>query len=499
MDDPGETTPRKTAPSETRTDVTQLASSRISDRCDFADGKLPLSVVTGSVDSPLTVSTQGDVDDGCSRTLKNPRACLAELPNELLIHIFKYMDGHCNKRHLACLSRTSKNLKRFADELLYKTIRITDGLLFPKILTLLEKNASLAMTVKSLTLEPPQGFQQPKFEMPKILDTIPNIQSLTIIAWQSYMGGMAPNPLETLSTRLLNYFTLRELSIQAGMSLENLRLLLSLPFLETLDCRQGDIRSSPEDWKPLVPKSKVRSLTIDEFCNVETTSQIISSVESLEHFSFDNRAGCCEACKSWQPIMQSLAMHEASLESLEIVHNDCIDFRTASTFKDFLRLHTLKLNLDYGLEKLPDSPSLRSMLPERLRKLCIASWYILSNKVSVPYYYEELLSLQGHNSLKSLRIDLLSGPLTLPRTPPTQLRLSTVVDTLQKAIIQVEVWKEEYPCMVPVVGSLRDWEDALGRDDYDSSSDAHNEENTSDEEDSETGRSETSEPDLDED
>jgi hypothetical protein len=216
---------------------------------------------------------------------------------------------------------------------------------------------------------------------------------------------------------------------------------------------------SAASWKPLVPKSNVRNLIIAQFDNLEIISQIVSSVQSLKHLGLHHSSSKImgSSSASWYTIAQGLLTHKDTLESLEIRHDGYVDFRSWGTFHDFSKLGALTLNLVYTDSKRLEESILAEMLPEGLRELtvsvCLHSLYM----ERVNGYFEEFLGLKEHSHLKFVKINLIGNALI----SPTGLRLSTVVDTLQKSGIRVQVWQSRYRNLDPVVSSLQDWEDQI--------------------------------------
>jgi hypothetical protein len=152
-----------------------------------------------------------------------------------------------------------------------------------------------------------------------------------------------------------------------------------------------------------------------------------------------------------------LATHKDSLESLEIIHTGSVDFRSLDTFRGFPRLRVLTLSLHYGGHLQAEEPSLTGMLPEGLHKLSILIWPSWPIEETAPSYYQEILGLKDHNHLRFVKIDVQSKLIV----SPTGVRLSTVVETLQRSGIRVEVWRDDTENMTPVMSSLKEWEDLI--------------------------------------
>jgi hypothetical protein len=457
MDDPGKTAPRDAALPEIRGGNTHLAFDDVSDLYPSVDDHLPLSASKSFIDGPAAASARNRVHYDCGSTLRNPRACLVELPDELLVRIFKFAeDIPYYQNPLISLSRTSKKLKVLADELLYKSIKIKDGSFFPKVLATLKKNAHLAIPVRSMTLEFAANAKDGQLKVHRIPDVVPNIRDLTIKIFGRYGHVISGDSLRALKSKLWDYPTLKELDISVAINLTLFRHFLSLPFLETLKCDLPDSVQSPAPWKPLVPKSNVRNLKIAQLDNFEIISQIVSSVESLKHLGLHHSSSqlLTNCHVSWYTITQSLLTHKDSLESLEIRHNAMIDFRSWGRLQDFSKLQALTLTFPYARLERSEKFSLAGMLPEGLRELSVFAWFC---SAFIDGYYEELLSLKEHSHPKLVKIDVW-GLLVVPATG---LRLSTVVETLQKSGIRVEAWQSGITSLTPVVSSLRDWEDQI--------------------------------------
>jgi hypothetical protein len=462
MDDPGGPAPRDAALPETHGGDTHLVSGRVPDPNAFFNGKLPPSASKNFIDGPAAASARHRVQYDCGSTLGNPRACLVELPNELLVHIFKLADDPHDRSSLTCLSRTSKKLKVLADEVLFKSIKIRDGLFFFKILATLKNNTDLARSIRSMALEFADNLEDRRIELTKLLDIVPNIRNLTITMFGTYCDSLSDRSLRVMKHNLCDYPTLRELNISISISSKAFRNFLSLPLLETLNCYLLEDVPSPDPWEPLVPKSKVQHLEIFGLDNLGMISQALSSIESLKHLGLHHWAsGYMIEPVSWKTVEQGLILHQGSLGSLEMVHNGSVDFRSCGTFQDFSKLGALTLSLDYGGHEQPDKPSLRGMLPEGLHKLTILMWPSWTVEEMADCYYKEVLGLKEHSHLKFVKIDLHSKP----SVSNTELRLSTVVETLQKSGVGVEVWKEGTEKMTPVISSLQDWEDQSDSED----------------------------------
>jgi hypothetical protein len=462
MDDPGGPAPRDAALPETHDAYTQSDLSYPRDLYAFADERLSLSDSKSFIDGPAAASAGNRVHYDRGSTLRNPRASLAELPNELLVYIFELADDGKDRSSLTRLSRTSKNLKAPADELLYKAIQITDDS-FSKISATLEENANLAALVRSVVLEfISKDVQDRGTTLQKLLDIVPNIQSLTLEIRWSYHDLVSDHAMRGLKNKLWIYPTLKELTLSISISLTVLRTFLSLPFLETLNCYLLDGVSPPESWEVLVPKSKVRHLEVSGLDDFEMISRVLSSIESLKHLGMHEwMGGKMDDPVSWDGIKPGLATHKDSLESLEIIHTGSVDFRSLDTFRDFPRLRVLTLSLHYGEHLQTEEPSLTGMLPEGLHELSILIWPSWPIEETAPSYYKEILGLKDHNHLRFVKIDVQSK-LTVSSTG---VRLSTVVETLQRSGIRVEVWRDGAENMTPVISSLQDWEDQSDSED----------------------------------
>jgi hypothetical protein len=468
MDDPGGPAPRDAALPETRGYYEHLASRYV---------QLSPSARKIFFDDLIAASTTDYMDDYRSCTPKNPKACLIELPNELLVHIFKFADDRYKRRSLTCLSLTSRKLKVLAAELLYRSIRIKDGSFFPKILATLKKNAHLATSVRSMTLDFSVKAQDSQIKLHRLPDIIPNIQDLTIMLSGRYRNALSGDSLRTMSSKLWDYPTLKELNICVSINLALFRHFLSLPFLEILSCDLPDSVQSTAPWKPLVPKSRVRNLIIAKLDNFETISQITSSVESLRHLCLAHSSSkhLMDPSVSWSTITQGLLKHKESLESLAVLHDAKVDFRSWGTFRDFPILEDLAFTLDYASDELPEEPSLLEILPKRLRMLSVDVCPLWPEEEAAGFYYKELLSLKEHHHLEAVKISL-RGRLVVP---PTEPRLSTVVETLQNSGIRVELWRGRSTSQViEVVKFLRNWENELEVEDEEEQyiSDGENEE-----------------------
>jgi hypothetical protein len=452
-----------------------------------------LSIGKGSADSPPAVPTLNYPHNACSRTLKNPKACLSELPDELLIYIFRCFNRLDNQRCLAHLSRTSKGLKLIADELLYGTIRIRARSVFLKISRTLRGNARLARSVKSITWRLAQNLENPECDLRDLLRVVRSIQSLTIGTMCGLISDTVWYRTMLRNFGLWNHANLTKIRILTEIGFVPLRYFLSLPFLETISCRlKNDTpSSSAAAWEPFVLKSKVRNLMIHDFNDYEIISQIVSSVMSLKHLGLhywsSEHGFQSTGHVSWHPIAQALATHKDSMESLKIVHAGCVDFRALGSLQDFPKLKTLKISLETGRIPYLGKPSLAEMLPKKLRKLAIVVWPTWTSKMSAHFHCQELLALKEHSSLEFVKFDIRSQPVV----PPTQLRFSTVVQTLQDAAIRVELWENGREELIPAVSSLRDWEDRLRFESFVNDSDDENEETTSQEEDSEIDQSDS--------
>jgi hypothetical protein len=451
MDDPGGPASRDAALPKTLGDYEHLASRYV---------QLSPSARKSFFDDLLAASTRDYIHNYCGRTLKNPKACLVELPDELLARIFRFAENTRYYRNpLTSLSRTSTKLKILADELLYKSIKIKDGSFFSKILATLKKNAHLAIRVRSMTLEFAANAKDGQIKVHRIPDVIPTIRDLTIKISGRYSHVLSGDSLMAMKSKLWDYPTLKKLNISVSINLTLFRHFLSLPFLETLKCDLPDSVQSTAPWKPLVPKSNVCNLTIAQLDNFQTISQILASVQSLKHLGLQHSSSGhgTRHPVSWYTIRQSLLTHKDSLESLIVEHDGFVDFRTWGRFQDFPKLEVLTLSLSYASRERPEEPSLAGMLPEGLCELTVSVFLSSLFAQLVEGYYKELLSLKEHSHLKSVKIRLNGDPVI----SPTGLRLSTVVETLQTSGIRVEVWEGSYRNLDPVVSSLQHWEDQI--------------------------------------
>jgi hypothetical protein len=458
MDDPDGPAPRDATLPETRGDDTHLASDRVPDPIAFADRKLLSSASKSFIDGPAAASTRHRVNYDCGSIPRNPRACLVGLPNELLVHIFELAADRWDRSSLTRLSRTSKNLKAPADELLYKSIQITDESFF-RLSATLQENVHLAALVRSVVLIfRARDAQERGTTLQNLLDIVPNIQSLTMGMQWSYRNFISDHSLRGLINKLWIYPTLKELTMSISISPIVLRNFLSLPFLETLNCYLQEGVRPAEPWEILVPKSKVRHLEISGLDDFEMISGILSSIESLKHLRMHEWLGRnMYDPASWDGIKSGLATHKDSLESLEIIHIGYVDFRSLDNFRDFPRLRVLTLSLNYGEHGQAEEPGLTGMLPEGLHELTVLMWPPRRIENKAQCYYKEVIGLEEHNHLRFVKIDLRSK-LTVS---PTGVRLSTVVETLQRSGIQVEVWRDGTKNMTPVMSSLREWEDLI--------------------------------------
>jgi hypothetical protein len=467
MDDPGGSAPRDAALPETRDGNTHIAS-----RFD----QLSPSAQKNFIDDLVAASTINYVHHAYNRILKNPKACLIELPDELLVRIFKFAGDRYNRRSLTRLSLTSRKLQVVAAELLYRSISIEDGSFFPKILATLKKNAHLATSVRSMTLHFEVKAQDSQIKLHRLPDIVPNIRVLTIMLSGKYRNALSGDSLRTMSSKLWDYPTLKELNICVSLNLALFRHFLSLPFLEHLSCDLPDSVQSAAPWKPLVPKSRVRNLVIAKLDNFETISQITSSVESLRHLCLAHSTSqhVMDPSVSWSTIAQGLLTHKDSPESLAVPHNAAVDFRSWGTFRDFSKLKVLTFILNYASYELPEEPSLLEILPERLRMLSVTVCPSWPEKEAAGCYYKEVLSLKEHRHLETVKI-VLRGKLVVP---PTEPRLSTVAETLQSSGFQVELWKNDFNQIFEVVSFLRNWENELEAEDEEEQyiSDGENEE-----------------------
>jgi hypothetical protein len=457
MDDPGGPAPRDAALPETRSGDTQLASGRVPDPIAFADRKLLSSASKSFIDGPAAASAGHRVHYDCGSIPKNPKACLIELPNELLVHILKFAEDFPSYRNpMISLSRTNKQLKVLADELLYKSVKIKNGSFFPKILDTLKKNAHLAIPVRSMTLEFAANAKNGQIEVHRIPDVVPNIHDLKIKISGRYGQVLSGGSLRAMKSKLWDYPTLKNLDISVSINLTLFRHFLSLPFLETLQCDLPDSIQSAADWKPLVPKSSVRNLTIAQLNNFDTISQIVSSVQSLNHLGLHHSSNLSWGSSvSRYTIAQGLITNKDSLESLEIGHYGSVNFKIWGKFHDFSKLKVLALNLTQTDYTPTEEFSLVGMLPEGLRELSVFMYAFPHLVHLLERHFGELLGLKEHCHLKSVKIRFSGDAIV----SPTGVRCSTVVETLQTSGIRVEVWRGEYRKLDPVVSSLQDWED----------------------------------------
>jgi uncharacterized protein (DUF433 family) len=459
MDDPGGSAPRDAALPETRDAYTQSDLSYPRDLYAFADKRLPLSASKSFIDGPAAASAGHRVHYDCGSTPKNPKAYLTELPNELLVRILKFAENvPYYENPMTSLSRTNKQLKVLADELLYKSVKIKNGSFFPTILDTLKKNAHLAIPVRSMTLEFAANATNGQIEVHRIPDVVPNIHDLKIKISGRYGQVLSGDSLRVMKSKLWDYPTLKNLDISVSINLTLFRHFLSLPFLETLKCDLPDSIQSAADWKPLVPKSNVRNLKIAQLNNFDTISQIVSSVQSLNHLGLHHSSDLSWGSSvSRYTIAQGLLTNKDSLESLEIGHYGSVNLKMWGKFRGFSKLRVLALSLTYIDYTPPKESSLVGMLPEGLCELSVFMYAFPHLVRLLDGYFGELLGLKEHSHLKSVKIRF-SGDAIISLTG---VRCSTIVETLQTSGIRVEVWRGDYRILDPVVSSLQDWEDRI--------------------------------------
>lgn len=409
---------------------------------------------TGS-DIYLTTTSDGSTrlslpaSDAISNTgtplLKNPKACLAELPAELLAAIVKYTSPHYNNdfnlHTLVCLTRTSKGLKYVADELLYEKIVDWSRYNPAAILITLGANNKLAMLVKELDWCLDKRPETVEHVPEALLRIAPNLRRVHFLSYGSQTSpGWLADILHNAPRTIVNgqaweFAYVKYLTTDIPIELGTVQRLLRLPSLEALCFTLSNTDNQP--WNFPEPKSKVRNLDLsfDGVIDSSLLAQIPLSVRTLERFQFScistDPENHVALVTSWLPINRALAAHKDTLEELWIECSCCPWLGTLLSLHDFKKLHTLRVRLSDILSLPSWDLSLVDKVPYGLKSLHVE---IMPVDTQFPRQcFWALASICELKFLREVEIILYSEP-----TPPFKdLRLSVVMQAFEKANLEL--------------------------------------------------------------
>lgn len=392
----------------------------------------------------LTVSHSGYTDGDDKDALKNSKACLGELPAELLVNIFHYLDLESDQSSLACLSQTSKGVKRIADECLYSSIdldnkRLGDLNTSNLLMYTIHTNPQLAMLVKRI-----KCTDRAVDLLRRLLQATPNLKELRFDGrskrlQRSRVTNLFQNAAQTMiDGKPTEFAHLKKFSTGIPISLAELRWLFQFQSIEHLHCSLIPVTST-QSWDCLEPKSKVRNLalmmdyctgrTLHGYYNSSVMAQIVSSIDSLKRLVFwgSNQPdiSLTESLGPWAPFKQALALHKDTLEVLQV--DSCLYRGTIGSLQDYTRVWALSIGLNSIIELPPNEGSLVAMLPTGLKDLAL---YIFPE--------DSAYSRQSAQAIGALRNSKYLQRVLL-KAWGEQLWLSTVEEILRNAGIKVDL------------------------------------------------------------
>jgi hypothetical protein len=404
--------------------------------------------------------------------LKNPRACLDGLPEELIANtVDRLLLPSLNN-----ISRTNKRYNRLANARLYEYLTTCDL----KKQYSIAQNADLAKDIKDATVNTdgchcPQAFGEKRSDMLQILGNAVNVRSLEV--WDR--RGQLPNR-EGHAADWLNLFSpgrpsvtppeqnsftqLRRLSVYSPtISVQQMQSVFCIATLESLELTYVKQTVSMDRW--IVPPSScgIKTLFLRNcLWNNSAIVRILSCMKALQTIDYSNAkfhalsemsdlsvAEEVVASKfAWNAVGNAIRAHKQTLQKLYLRDLDCFtdipedaDMQselekpdTLGSLADFPQLRVVAAPLHAIIKLRYDSHDLRPYLPTRLKLLMVA----FDGKRCAPEYCAAAIA-----SIKDVTMfgDQPQFIWTMPKgSPYTQLRLSGALQALSDAGTAVQVY-----------------------------------------------------------
>lgn len=370
-------------------------------------------------------------------TPKKILSLLEKLPDELLLKICGILYNNSDAPYMAvkqpvlvALSKTSKPLKRVADEVLYKELNLDRSTMILSLAYALA-NPQLATHVKIISWDRGGNHDCPIFALHKIVRVMPNLQELIYRSpdtrnFNGVVMRLLQNHPSSMTVNQFALLALRKLHV-SEVAAFHLPSLFRMSSLEDLFCRVMSGYSSPDDWTGTEKRSGIRHLDIDGGqCLAIVMPQVMLAVKPLKTLTTSQ----CLLRKN------SLEPHRPSLEKLTIECRAWKDLKELGLHR-FSKLHTLTIKDFLPGLPLPTNSIFAQLLPDCLDNLSIR---IYGKEENARQYFNALMALKEHRSLTSVTVWLAHKlPYFIYPMPYRRLNLSTVTLALAEAGIMVQV------------------------------------------------------------
>lgn len=403
-----------------------------------------------------------DTLNGNHVVAKTPRACLGELPEEVVVNIFRHLniydgsDAKLDRNSLTNVCRVDKRCNRIATEVLYEEMpenqravrRIARDELLAKHVKVLGLHFGVSKTTKPIDILREENFCA--------LRNACNVRTLSIYEHQK----LEPQNLLWVNSFhnavSSNHFAhLKSLAINAsGMRVEHLSCVFRIPSLEKLELNGCYQHAAFEDWT--VPKQSCNIQCLDfcdSFMDIMAIEKMISATKALKDFEYYYNPSDWEPLASednpmsrwpmhsWAILGKALREHKQSLEKLvvgdmadpELVANLFPGGRNLGklgSLQDYPRLTVIAAPIDAFLDTELSGNDVSTCLPASLAELI--TWF--HNQESVAACSVEAIgSLQKMPALKHLDLDFM------PTFPFKDIRLSEPLFHLKAAGVVVVI------------------------------------------------------------
>ncbi|KAF1946350.1 hypothetical protein EJ02DRAFT_336625, partial [Clathrospora elynae] len=381
--------------------TTQKRKASISHVSSPAKRARAVSITVKVSHGPTPVAGVGDPE--ICLPLKNPRACLGGIPEELLLKTFEHLDE--DKDALAKLCRVDECCKRIGTEVLYRSIDGSwkDGSVQLEMFRIITNNAEVAKHVKVMNVGDGTWSREAEARalFSKALRMAVNIQELDIsdcLDMQTERANIAQahvwidvfnNAAYGLGDDVNPFAHLKQLTIASngGLGIKDLESIFLLPSVESITLRNLVEPAEIEEWAVPASSCPLKDLQMRQcFIDSAVVAQILSSAQALESLEFQFVSKFWEpfspehnlksqwAHNSWSQVRAALTKHKESLTGLylgEHIDSDIIETvfpggretGTLGSLKEFDKLKQATLPISILLDLQAGETDLAAKLP----------------------------------------------------------------------------------------------------------------------------------------
>lgn len=286
------------------------------------------------------------------KALKNPKACMEALPEELLSNIAGQFE---KMKTLAALGATSKQFQRIAKAILYEQVSSQEYI--KRIM--IGNNPDLAKNVRDIELE----WDTRKFGP----------------CDQDFINGLDEQMGKTSSILFWNLQTLTVMAHHTCIS--DLRSCFLIPSLKRLELWFVQEDNEGVDLRPTMPEARCNNIKQLESiqCDLHsfTIAQFIRCNKALERFEYAPPHGIDAVTEprtqvAWRTIGDALRSYKQNLRTFRLLNAPFRDGKDAlGDFRDFSDLKLDFAQFDVIINLRHDNAHLSKILPPGLKTLLI--------------------------------------------------------------------------------------------------------------------------------